>query len=55
MLKLRLINSEDYYSALDTSLKVANNIDLYEVDARYLAELARQEIIKRYGLRAYKN
>ena len=55
MLKLRLIDSEDYYSALDTSLKVANNIDLYEVDARYLAELARQEIIKRYGLRAYKN
>ena len=55
MLKLRLIDSEDYYSALDTSLKVANNIDLYEVDARYLAELTMQDIIKRYALRAYTN
>ena len=32
-----------------------NYIDLFETDGRYLAELARQEIIKRYGLKAYKN
>ena len=55
MLKLRLINSKTYIEALDEPLRVANDIDLYETDGRYLAELARQEIIKRYGLKAYKN
>ena len=55
MLKLRLINSKTYIEALDEPLRVANDIDLYETDGRYLAEFARQEIIKRYGLKAYKN
>lgn len=55
MLKLRLIELESYIEALEEPLKVANDIDLYETDGRYLAELARQEIIKRYGLKAYKN
>jgi len=55
MFKLRLITSESYSSAIDDPLEVTNNIDLYDVDGRYIAELARQEIIRRYGLKAYKN
>ena len=55
MFKLRLITSESYSSSIDDPLEVTNNIDLYDVDGRYIAELARQEIIRRYGLKAYKN
>jgi penicillin-binding protein 1A len=55
MLKLRMISKNDYDNAIETPLKVVKNIDLYEVDGRYLAEQARQDIIARYGLTAYKN
>jgi penicillin-binding protein 1A len=54
MLKLNLISKSQYTEALNEEVKVVKNIDLYEVDAKYLAELARQEIIKRFGLKAYK-
>ncbi len=55
MLKLRMISKNDYDNAIKTPLAVVKNIDLYEVDGRYLAEKARQNIISRYGLEAYKN
>jgi penicillin-binding protein 1A len=55
MLKLRMISRSDYDNAIKTPLVVVKNIDLYEVDGRYLAEKARQDIIFRYGLEAYKN
>ena len=55
MLKLRMISKNDYDNAIKTPLAVSKNIDLYEVDGRYLAEKARQDIISRYGLEAYKN
>ena len=55
MLLLGFINKEEYDSARSKELKVTNNINLYEVEASHLAELVRQEVIKRYGLRAYKD
>ena len=55
MLKLSMISRSDYDNAIKTPLAVVKNIDLYEVDGRYLAEKARQDIISRYGLEAYKN
>jgi penicillin-binding protein 1A len=55
MLKLRMISKNDYENAINTPIAVVKNIDLYEVDGRYLAEKARQDIIARYGLAAYKN
>ena len=55
MLKLRMISKAEYEQAIETPLTVVKNVDLYEVDGRYLAEKARQDIIARYGLAAYKN
>ena len=55
MLKLGMISRSDYDNAIKTPIVVVKNIDLYEVDGRYLAEKARQDIISRYGLEAYKN
>ena len=55
MHKLGYIKSDDYEEARSMPLEVARNINLYDVDGRYLAELARQQIIQRYGLQGYKN
>jgi penicillin-binding protein 1A len=55
MLKLRMINEKQFDNAIDSSLIVSKNIDLYDIDGKFIAELARQEIISRYGLMAYKN
>ena len=55
MLKLRMINQHQFDNAINSSLDVSKNIDLYDVDGKFLAELARQDIISRYGLKAYKN
>ena len=54
MLKLRLITFKEFSEARSEPLQVSKNINLYDIDARHLAELARQDIIKRYGLQAYK-
>ena len=54
MLTLNYITNEEYESAISMEIKVANNINLYEVEAKHLAELVRQEVINRYGLNAYK-
>ena len=55
MLQLRMINEKQFDNAIDSSLIVSKNIDLYDIDGKFIAELARQEIISRYGLMAYKN
>ena len=54
MLLLGYINQDEYEYAISQEIKIAKNINLYEVDAQHLSELVRQEVINRYGLRAYK-
>ncbi len=54
MLLLNYINEYEYKEAISEEIKIAKNINLYDVEADYIAELVRQEVIKRYGLRAYK-
>ena len=54
MLSLSYINSDQYDEAISQDLKIAKNINLYDVEADHIAEIARQEVIKRYGLKAYK-
>ena len=54
MLFLNYIDKTEFNEAISQDIKIAQNINLYDVDANHIAEIARQEIIKRYGLRAYK-
>ena len=54
MLLLNYIDKTEYNEAISQDIKIAQNINLYDVDASHIAEIARQEIIKRYGLKAYK-
>ncbi len=55
MLLLGYISKKEYEIAVSYEIKIAKNINLFEVDAMHIAELARQEVIKRYGLKAYKD
>ena len=55
MLMLDYITDEEYKSAISNEIKIAKNINLYEIEAKHLAELVRQEVINRYGLNAYKD
>ena len=55
MLILNYISDEEYKSAISNEIKIANNINLYDIEAKHLAELVRQEVINRYGLNAYKD
>ena len=54
MLLLNYITDEEYQNAISEKIQVTKNIDLYAIDGAHIAELARQEVIKRYGLKAYK-
>ena len=54
MLLLNYINQDEYKEAISEEIKIAKNINLYDVEANYIAELVRQEVIRRYGLKAYK-
>ncbi len=54
MLLLNYIDKTEFNEAISQEIKIAQNINLYDIDANHIAEIARQEIIKRYGLRAYK-
>ncbi len=54
MLLLKYINNDEYREAIAEEITVAKNINLYDVEASYIAELVRQEVISRYGLEAYK-
>ncbi len=55
MFMLGYISDEEYKSAISKEIKIANNINLYDIKAKHIAELVRQEVIRRYGLNAYKN
>ena len=48
------IEKNEYLNAISEDIKIAKNITLYDIDAKHLAEYVRQEVINRYGLRAYK-
>ena len=54
MLILDFIDLGQYEEAINQDLKLAKNINLYDIEADHIAEIARQEVIKRYGLKAYK-
>ena len=54
MLLLDYITEVEYENAISMEIRIANNINLYEVEAKHLAELVRKEVINRYGIRAYK-
>ena len=53
MLKLNYINNDEYLAAISDPISLTKNIQSYDLDARHLAELIRQEVINRYGLKAY--
>ena len=55
MFILGYISDEEYKSAISNEIKIANDINLYDIKAKHIAELVRQEVISRYGLDAYKN
>ena len=55
MFILGYISDDEYKSAISKEIKIANNINLYDIKAKHIAELVRQEVIRRYGLNAYKN
>ena len=54
MLILDYIDLGQYEEAINQDVKLAKNINLYDIEADHIAEIARQEVIKRYGLKAYK-
>ena len=54
MYLLNHIDKNEYLNAISEDIKIAKNINLYDIDAKHLAEYVRQEVINRYGLRAYK-
>jgi Membrane carboxypeptidase/penicillin-binding protein len=54
MLLLKYINEDEYQNAISEEITIAKNINLYNVEASYIAELVRQEVVGRYGLKAYK-
>ena len=54
MYSLGFISKKDFSKAMSEDIKITKNINLYKIDAKHLAELTRQEVINRYGLRAYK-
>ena len=53
MLLLKYIDEEQYFQAISEEIKIVKNINLYDVDGGHLAEMVRQEVISRYGLKAY--
>ena len=55
MFILGYISDDEYKSAISNEIKIANDINLYDIEAKHIAELVRQEVISRYGLDAYKN
>ncbi len=54
MLSLDYIDNLQYKRAISQDIKIAKDVNSYDVDAYHIAELVRQEVINRYGLKAYK-
>ncbi len=53
MLLLNYIDEQQYSQAISEEIKIVKNINLYDVDGGHLAEIVRQEVISRFGLKAY--
>jgi len=53
MLLLDYIDISEYKIAISKDIETSKNINLYSIDAKHIAEITRQEIINRYGLKAY--
>jgi len=53
MYKLGYIGKAQFLLAIDAPILIATSETSFDLDGRYIAELVRQEIIKRYGLSAY--
>ena len=55
MLKLQLIDEEQYNAAINEAVNVSLHFPVIELDAPYTAEMARNEMFQRYGDEAYTN
>lgn len=55
MLELEFISTEDYRLALDTPMESHLHAPAIDLDAAYVAEMARSEIVQRFGEAAYDN
>ena len=53
MYKLDYIGKAQYLLAIEEPISIAKVDSLFDLDGRYIAELARQNVITRYGLSAY--
>ena len=53
MYKLDYIGKAQYLLAIEEPISIAKVDSLFDLDGRYIAELARQNVISRYGLSAY--
>jgi len=53
MYKLGYIGKAQFLLAIDEPIAIATPDSTFDLDGRYIAELVRQEMIKRYGLSAY--
>ena len=51
---LDLISEQDYQTAINSEINLPISINNYDLEASHLAELARFEVINRYGIRAYE-
>jgi len=55
MYKLGYIGKAQFLLAIEEPIVIATPDSTFDLDGRYIAELVRQEIIKRYGLSAYSD
>ena len=53
MLLLKNITTEEYQAALGEEDKASYHGSISELDAAYIAEMVRQEVIEKFGLKAY--
>ena len=51
---LNFITEQDYVTAINSEINLPISINNYDLEASHLAELARFEVINRYGIRAYE-
>ena len=51
---LNFISEQDYQTAINSEINLPISINNYDLEASHLAELARFEVINRYGIRAYE-
>ena len=53
MLKLESINEKQYFNAVNENDNASYHGSKSELDAEYVAEMVRQDVIARFGLKAY--